>query len=769
MAPLSSRSKKSFRSEKRRFAKPVARLFSIGALLALSVSGTYAATLEFDPGLGTTTTGTGPWDLTTANWYNGSTDVVWPNSGTDVAQFGNTTALNGGATEIGGTATTAAAIQVNQIVFTLAGYTIANGAGGSLTLSGTTPTINSTVPVTGTGAGVDTISAAMGGTAGLTKTGVGTVVLSGANTYTGTTTIAGGTLQLGAAAATLGAAPAVAFTSTGGALNLGGNTATLATLTSAGTTGTSTNTVTGGDGLVLGANSFSFAPAATANSAISTLDMSGLTSFAYNQAAAGQTFAVTVQGNQTANTVLNLAAGTNTITATNFSVGVGGGSVGGVGTLALGATNTINTATIQLGGYRSFGGTVQYQTGLTNPTLTLRGVAGGTSAVTLATIGLPQSGGSTNTALFDTSAGSVNGIVNSLVLAQIGTASVGPATSTNAGTFRMQTGTLNTGTITLSAVTSTITTAVSAITNAATFTQNAGAVLADGIVFNSQSAGTGTGFTETNNYNLGTATTTAVLSAGSVSIGANLANAAGRSTINFNNGTITNYDNTANGFAGQGNANGSTTTNVQNLTLAGTTGGGAVASNATLNIVLAATGTHNFLAEAGSTITQGATSIITGTGALTANGAGTVTLGGANTYSGGTNVTAGMLTVAANSALGTGNVTLSASTQLNISAGVTITNMTGTTLTLNSATNSIVDLLGTANTVQDSVNTLVINGITQQPGTYGALGSGAAFTSTDFAGTGQLLVAVPEPSVWAFMAGGFGLVGLALRRRRQSC
>ena len=88
-----------------------------------------------------------------------------------------------------------------------------------------------------------------------------------------------------------------------------------------------------------------------------------------------------------------------------------------------------------------------------------------------------------------------------------------------------------------------------------------------------------------------------------------------------------------------------------------------------MNIVLAATGTHNFLAEAGSTITQSATSIITGTGALTANGAGTVTLGGANTYSGGTNVTAGMLTVAANSALGTGSVTLGTATTLTINAG----------------------------------------------------------------------------------------------------
>jgi autotransporter-associated beta strand protein len=43
-----------------------------------------------------------------------------------------------------------------------------------------------------------TISAALGGTVGFTKTGAGTVTLSGNNSYTGTTTVTGGTLRLGA-------------------------------------------------------------------------------------------------------------------------------------------------------------------------------------------------------------------------------------------------------------------------------------------------------------------------------------------------------------------------------------------------------------------------------------------------------------------------------------------------------------------------------------------------------------------------------------------
>ena len=45
-----------------------------------------------------------------------------------------------------------------------------------------------------------TASAILGGTAPLTKNGIGTVILSGANTYSGATNINGGTLSVGSSA-----------------------------------------------------------------------------------------------------------------------------------------------------------------------------------------------------------------------------------------------------------------------------------------------------------------------------------------------------------------------------------------------------------------------------------------------------------------------------------------------------------------------------------------------------------------------------------------
>ncbi len=88
-----------------------------------------------------------------------------------------------------------------------AGWTLTNnGAQGNiLTLAGT-PTI--TVNALG-GTKTVTISAVVAGSSGLTKSGSGTLTLTAANTYTGTTTINGGTLQIGdgGTSGTLGSGP----------------------------------------------------------------------------------------------------------------------------------------------------------------------------------------------------------------------------------------------------------------------------------------------------------------------------------------------------------------------------------------------------------------------------------------------------------------------------------------------------------------------------------------------------------------------------------
>ena len=160
--------------------------------------------------------------------------------------------------------------------------------------------------------------------------------------------------------------------------------------------------------------------------ATTTMDLSGLTSLTYAQTAAGRSFNVGVATNAASIAVLNLSNGTNTITATNMTIGNGGGPTtvaapGGNAVLNLGTTNVINTDALVVGGYRSTSGALQFATGLTNPTLTLRGAAGGTTPVASVTVGLVQAGGVAQTGTLNTSLGSINAIVNNLFVYQVGT------------------------------------------------------------------------------------------------------------------------------------------------------------------------------------------------------------------------------------------------------------------------------------------------------------------------------------------------------------
>jgi autotransporter-associated beta strand protein len=121
-----------------------------------------------------------------------------------------------------------------------AAYTFKLG-GGTIQVIGTalTASANATL-VTGTTSTIDTNnlgatwSGALTGGGGLTKIGLGTLTLSGANTYSGGTTIEAGTLQLGSATA-LPTGKAVTF-SGDGTLNLNGHNASIGALS--GTSGT---------------------------------------------------------------------------------------------------------------------------------------------------------------------------------------------------------------------------------------------------------------------------------------------------------------------------------------------------------------------------------------------------------------------------------------------------------------------------------------------------------------------------------------------------
>src|SRR2546430_6059291 len=143
----------------------------------------------------------GNWNTSApALWFNGTTSTfqTWNNANLDNAIFGGTL----------GTVTINAAVIAHNLTFNTSGYTVARTGANTLTLSGVSPTIDVLSGVSAT------ISSVIAGTAGLTKAGLGTLTLSGANTYTGATNVNAGTLQAGA---TNTFAPTSAFTVASGA------------------------------------------------------------------------------------------------------------------------------------------------------------------------------------------------------------------------------------------------------------------------------------------------------------------------------------------------------------------------------------------------------------------------------------------------------------------------------------------------------------------------------------------------------------------------
>lgn len=162
-----------------------------------------------------TKSGAGKWILTGSNTYTGATNVnagtlALGNATNTIADTANIT-VNGGILDIGANSDTVGAVTLTT---------------GSIT--GTSGTLTASSYAVSAG----TISASLGGAGTLTKSGAGTVILSGTNSYLGATTISAGTLSVGATA-NLGAA-ASNLVLDGGILQITGN--TLATVSGIGHT-----------------------------------------------------------------------------------------------------------------------------------------------------------------------------------------------------------------------------------------------------------------------------------------------------------------------------------------------------------------------------------------------------------------------------------------------------------------------------------------------------------------------------------------------------
>ncbi|WP_165912363.1 autotransporter-associated beta strand repeat-containing protein [Novosphingobium sp. PhB165] len=148
-----------------------------------------------------------------ATWSAATVNTDWTNAaGTiNAAWASNNLAIFQGTPGTVTVDTSAGAVNVQGIQFAVDGYTI---TGGALTTT-TAATAIRVGDGSAAGAGMSaTIAAVIQGTGGLKKTDLGTLVLSGSNTYSGTTTITSGTLQT-AAAAGLGTGTTLTFDGTG--------------------------------------------------------------------------------------------------------------------------------------------------------------------------------------------------------------------------------------------------------------------------------------------------------------------------------------------------------------------------------------------------------------------------------------------------------------------------------------------------------------------------------------------------------------------------
>ena len=290
-------------------------------------------------------TGTFTWDNGTTAAWGGVTGGPY----TSVWTSGNDAVFE---SAVGTVSVAAAGATAHNLTFNANGFLIQNN---TLTLNGTAPTIINAASTT------NVINSIIAGTAGLTKTNIGTLILGGANTYSGTTTINNGELDItNWGTGTVGAISVATVNNTtgtlavvNGTLNLGANVLTLGGGGTVGVVGIVNQTggtvsFTGSSGLFDGNSS----------GRIGIYNLSGGTLSGFASANRGVILGVNSSANGTFNLsgTGNLALGTgalqvgrteSTVTGTTGTFNQSGGTAA-IGTLLIGgvAANTGTTATL---------------------------------------------------------------------------------------------------------------------------------------------------------------------------------------------------------------------------------------------------------------------------------------------------------------------------------------------------------------------------------------------------------------------------------------
>ncbi|MFM7205771.1 MAG: beta strand repeat-containing protein, partial [Planctomycetaceae bacterium] len=473
------------------------------------------------------------------------------------------------------------------------------------------------------------------GAGGLAKSGSGTLVLTATQAYTGPTGIGGGTLRI-ASTDQFVTSSTLAFTGSNATFDIGPTTQTFANVTTpfGGAFDGMAITGTAGTLLVTGPGNMEVGPGGAGNGQVTAgqrdvLSLANLGTFTFANPAGTLRVGLKVSSSNSGapGTSSLTLANVNTITAAAVSVAdVSANSDGGGGVLLLGQSNTFTIGAFnQSSGGRS-DSTVRFNTGLTSPTLVVRGTdgSGPVGSWTIGQVATYAASKTSFTSTADFSAGTLDAKVTTLTIAQANTASSTGRTGVQTSTFTMGSGTLDAANLIVGRITGGTAGSVLSGTYAARGTltiANPAAVVRATSLTLAENTILGTGTTGSFKEVSGTVALSAgTLQAGSIARGAQTGNADSVSTA---------------------------------ITWSGGTTGTLDASDLTIDTVpiTLASGTGTFLADAGRTITVNAASPISGAGALVKAGGGTLVLAGSNSFTGPTTISAGTLALAATASL----------------------------------------------------------------------------------------------------------------------